>query len=313
MTMKLLLGGGLLIFASVLFVAVVLPWVTISEKPSEIYRPRTPIETAGRQLYIANGCTYCHTQFVRNIDWDMGAERVARSGDYVAERPHLLGTERTGPDLSQEGGEHPDDWHLAHYTNPRFVRPESVMPSFEYLGRENLKALIAYKQALGFKDADFRVERQRTWKAKAIGAYESGPDGNVEWLHSMAPEPWRKLPNPYPATDAGLVRGRRIFQSFCIGCHGPVGDGMGPAETYLYPPPLNFTILKGRAVSGGILYYQIMNGITGTAMPYFKRELESEKIWDVGAYVAITFVGESDAHGQPHGIDAAYTPRQKGD
>ena len=54
------------------------------------------------------------------------------------EQPHLLGSERTGPDLSQEGGEHPDDWHVAHYTNPRYVRPESIMPAFEYLGKEKI-------------------------------------------------------------------------------------------------------------------------------------------------------------------------------
>lgn len=195
-TLKLLLYGGLAIFASVLFISVILPWLTISEKPSEIFRPRTALETKGRDLYIANGCTYCHTQFVRNIDWDLGATRVARSGDYVAEQPHLLGSERTGPDLSQEGGEHPDDWHLAHYTNARFVRPESIMPAFAYLGRENIMALIAYKQALGFKDADFRVERQRKWKQKAIEAYKAGPDKNVDWIHSMAPAPWRALPDP---------------------------------------------------------------------------------------------------------------------
>ena len=81
---------------------------------------------------------------------------------------------------------------------------------------------------------------------------------------------------------------------------------MGPAEPFLYPPPLNFTILKGRGVSGGILYYQIMNGITGTAMPYFKKDLESEKIWDVGDYVAQNFIGESDAGAAPKGIPAAY-------
>ncbi len=312
-TLKLLLFGGMAIFASVLFIAVILPWATISEKPSSIFRARTAVEDKGRVLYIANGCTYCHTQFVRNIDWGLGAERVALSGDYVAEQPHLLGTERTGPDLSQEGGEHPDDWHLAHYANPRFVRPESIMPAFEYLGKENIAALIAYKQALGFKDADYRVERQKRWKARAIAAYEAGPDNNVDWIHSMVPEPWRKLPGPYPATEPGLKRGQRIFESFCVGCHGLVGDGMGPAQPYLYPPPLNFTILKGRGVSGGILYYQIMNGITGTAMPYFKRELESEKIWDVGNYVARTFIGESDAYRQPRGIDAAYMPPPKGD
>jgi cytochrome c oxidase cbb3-type subunit 2 len=312
MNLRLLLGGSLIIFAAILCVAVILPWATSTEKPSDIHRPRTPLEEEGRNIYIANGCTYCHTQFVRNLDWDLGAERIAQAGDYIQEQPHLLGSERTGPDLSQEGGEHPDDWHLAHYANPRYTRPESVMPSFEFLGREKIEALIAYKQGLGFKDADFRVERQRSWKKKSVEAYEAGPDKNVEWLHSHVPRPWTETPNPYSTTETGLKRGHKIYQSFCIGCHGPIGDGMGPAQPYLHPPPLNFTLLKGRGISGGILYYQIMNGITGTAMPYFKRELQSEKIWDVGNYVAVTFIGETDAGAEPKGIAAAYEPPAKG-
>ena len=303
--------GSLLFFAPVFLFHVVIPWATVSEQPSEIFRPRTPLENEGRSVYVNNGCTYCHTQFVRNIDWDLGSERVARSGDYVKDSPHLIGTERTGPDLSQEGGEHPDDWHLAHFTNPRFTRPESIMPSWEFLGAEQIKALIAYKQSLGYKMADFRMERQRTWKKKSIEAFEAGPGKNVEWLHSMVPQPWTKLPNPYPSSEADFQRGHRVYQSFCIGCHGPIGDGMGPAQPHLYPPPLNFTILKGRGITGGILYYQIMNGITGTAMPYFKRDLESEKIWAVGNYVAVYFIGETDAGGQPRGIEAAYEPEWK--
>ena len=119
------------------------------------------------------------------------------------------------------------------------------------------------------------------------------------------------MPNPYPATAADLERGKRIYQQFCVNCHGVVGDGEGPAARYIQnPPPLNFTTLRGRLWNGrtigGIFYYQIMNGITGTAMPYFKRELESEKIWDVSNYIAVSFMGYTDAQIQPRGIDAAY-------
>ena len=62
---------------------------------------------------------------------------------------------------------------------------------------------------------------------------------------------------------------------------------------------------------GGILYYQIMNGITGTGMPYFKRALESEKIWDLSNYIAVYFMGYTDANIAPRGIDAAYEPEWK--
>jgi mono/diheme cytochrome c family protein len=156
--------------------------------------------------------------------------------------------------------------------------------------------------------ADHRMERQRYWKQESIKAYEAGPDANVRWLVEHVPAGWHMVPDPYPTSPASLQRGHKIYQYFCIGCHGPVGDGMGPAQPWIYPPPLNFTILKGRGISGGILYYQIMNGITGTAMPYFKRDLESQKIWEVGDYVAYYFINQSDANQEPKGIDAAWEP-----
>ena len=308
MTPTVIVLGGIFVLAVIVFTVVYWPWATKVEQPSEIYRDRNAQEEQGRKLYIANGCVNCHSQSIRLVDWGLGAERIAQAGDYVADRPIQLGSIRTGPDLSQAGGEHPDDWHIAHFINPRYTRPNSIMPPWQFLGDEAIQLLTRYVQGLGFKMADHRMERQKFWKEESIKAYEAGPEANVEWLHSQVPEGWRNVPNPYPTTEAGLARGHKIYQDFCISCHGPVGDGMGPGQPWMYPPPLNFTILKGRGVSGGILYYQIMNGITGTAMPYFKRDLESQKIWEVGDYVAVYFIGESDANAEPRGIDASWEP-----
>jgi len=308
MTPTFILIGILALLAAITVTVVFWPYATREMIPSDIFRQRTAVEATGRMIYLENGCVYCHSQSIRSIDWGHGANRIAQPGDYIADEPVALGSQRTGVDLSQEGGEHPDDWHIAHFINPRYTRPSSIMPPFEWLGMERVNTLTQYVQSLGLKDADRRMERQRFWKAESIKAYEGGPVANAKWLLDIVPEGWREIPNPYPTTHAGLQRGQKIYQNFCIGCHGPVGDGMGPAQPWIYPPPLNFTILKDRGISGGILYYQIMNGITGTAMPYFKRDLESQKIWEVGDYVAVYFINQSDANTEPRGIDSAWEP-----
>ena len=308
MTPTVIFTGILALLTAITLIVVYWPYATRDTTPSDIFRSRTAIENDGRKIYLENGCVYCHSQSIRAIDWGHGAQRIAQSGDYIADEPVALGSQRTGVDLSQEGGEHPDDWHIAHFVNPRYTRPSSIMPPFKWLGTQRIDTLTQYIQSLGFKDADRRMERQRYWKEESIKAYEAGPDVNARWLAEIVPEGWRNIPNPYPTTAASLQRGHKIYQNFCIGCHGPIGDGMGPAQPWIYPPPLNFTILKGREISGGIIYYQLMNGITGTAMPYFKRDLESQKIWEVGDYVAVYFINQSDANTEPRGIDSAWEP-----
>jgi cytochrome c oxidase cbb3-type subunit 2 len=308
MTPTVIITGILALLAAITLIVVYWPYATRDTTPSDIFRSRTAVENTGRKIYLENGCVYCHSQSIRGIDWGHGAQRIAQAGDYIADEPVTLGSQRTGVDLSQEGGEHPDDWHIAHFINPRYTRPSSIMPPFEWLGMQRIDVLTQYIQSLGLKDADRRMQRQRYWKNEAIKAYEAGPEKNVRWLAEMVPEGWRMIPNPYPTTAASLQRGHKIYQNFCIGCHGPIGDGMGPAQAWIYPPPLNFTILKGREISGGIIYYQLMNGITGTAMPYFKRELESQKIWEVGDYVAVYFINQSDANTEPRGIDSSWEP-----
>jgi len=308
MTPTVIFTGILALLAAITLTVVYWPYATREMTPSDIFRLRTAVENDGRKIYLHNGCVYCHSQSIRVIDWGHGAQRIAQAGDYIADEPITLGSQRTGVDLSQEGGEHPDDWHTAHFINPRYTRPSSIMPPFKWLGMQRIDTLTQYVQSLGLKDADRRMQRQRYWKKEAIKAYEAGPEENVRWLAEIVPEGWRIIPNPYPTTAASLQRGHKIYQNFCIGCHGPIGDGMGPAQPWIYPPPLNFTILKGREISGGMIYYQLMNGITGTAMPYFKRELESQKIWEVGDYVAVYFINQSDANTEPRGIDSAWEP-----
>lgn len=310
MTPAFLIVGSLLVFWSAVFVAVFLPALTLKETASSAWRPWTDREKEGHDLYVANGCSYCHSLFTRTVDH--GAERLAEPGDYAGQQPAILGTERTGPDLSQEGGEHPDDWHFAHFVNPRHTRPLSLMPSWEFLGSNRIAALTAFMQAQGGRLADVRTARQADWKRRAIEAHRRGPDANVEWLHANVPAAWAAMPNPYPATAAALERGHKTYQRYCINCHGAVGDGRGPAAKHMDPPPLNFTTLRRHLVNGqaigGLFYYQVMNGITGTGMPYFKHELESEKIWDVANYMAVTFLGYTDAGLEPRGIPAAYEP-----
>ncbi len=308
-------GIGTTFLVALIFAAVVIaPQYTNPESKafSKNYRKRTETEEKGRDLYISLGCEYCHSQYIRTVDWGLGAERVAQAGDYTGEKAPQLGSIRNGPDLSQEGGEHSDDWHAAHFYNPRWTRPESFMPPFSYLSEAERNHLIAYAQSLGGKEADARVKRQWKWRKKAMAAYASGIDENIEWIHANVPDGWLEVPTPYPITAVSRKRGATIYQRHCLGCHGPVGDGQGPASAFIYPPPLNFTTLRRHGIeggaTGGMLYYQIMNGITGTAMPYFKRELESEKIWDVSNYVAEQFIGIVDANTEPRGIDAAFEP-----
>ena len=292
-----LIGSSVVVITAAIM-TVLWPAYNVSRRPSEIWRPSQSQEQRGRSLYVANGCVYCHSQYIRPQDWTHGAERIAESGDYHGQRPPLLGTERTGPDLSQEGGQRSDDWHYAHFVNPRFTRPRSLMPRFKYEGDANIRAMIAYVQSLGGKMADQRMALQSRFKAEAVAAFRLGPDANIRYLHSRVPYGWRIMKSQSVATPSSIARGEKIYQEYCIGCHGPVGDGNGPAAPHLTPRPLNFTTLKRHLIDdkyiGGILYYQIMNGITGSAMPYFKQDLESYKIWDVGNYVMVNFINYRD-------------------
>ena len=97
-------------------------------------KPYPPLQLAGRDIFIREGCVGCHSQMVRTL-----ASEVQRYGPYsvagesVYDRPFLWGSKRTGPDLARVGGRYSDDWHRVHLINPRNVVPESNMPGYPWL------------------------------------------------------------------------------------------------------------------------------------------------------------------------------------
>ncbi|MCD2173340.1 cytochrome-c oxidase, cbb3-type subunit II [Rhizobium sp. C4] len=103
-------------------------------------RPYTPLELAGRNIYIREGCYLCHSQMIRPF-----RDEVERYGHYslaaesMFDHPFQWGSKRTGPDLARVGGRYSNEWHVQHLSNPRSVVPESVMPTYAYLKNTPLK------------------------------------------------------------------------------------------------------------------------------------------------------------------------------
>lgn len=147
-----LLMGALAALIFAVLVLIVLPAQMLrDEKPAAGLEPYTSIELRGRQVYIANGCVYCHSQQVRDASFTTDVARGWGSrpsvpADYVFDEPHLLGTMRTGPDLLNVGNRLPDpQWHLVHLYQPRALVPWSIMPAFPFLFEEKDAAEVGDK------------------------------------------------------------------------------------------------------------------------------------------------------------------------
>jgi cytochrome c oxidase cbb3-type subunit II len=107
---------------------------SVVTEPIKGLKPLTPLQLAGRDIYIREGCSTCHSQMIRPLRSEV--ERYGHysvAGELVYNHPFLFGSKRTGPDLARVGGLYSDDWHRAHLYDPRSVVPESIMPGFTWL------------------------------------------------------------------------------------------------------------------------------------------------------------------------------------
>jgi len=102
-------------------------------------RPYTPLELAGRDVYIAEGCNNCHSQMIRPIRAEtMRYGEYSKPGEFVYDHPFLWGSRRIGPDLARIGGKYPHLWHVRHMEDPRSTTPQSIMPPYPWLLRDRI-------------------------------------------------------------------------------------------------------------------------------------------------------------------------------
>jgi cytochrome c oxidase cbb3-type subunit 2 len=256
---KLLLiaGGSTLVYGGLALLMGVLPGITLSQTPpGPGVKPLTPFEAEGREVYVANGCSYCHTQQVRPLSQDKMFGRPSAAGDFAYQTPELLGSERTGPDLTNIGARQPSPvWQYIHLYNPRAVVPASIMPSFAWMfdvvdkapagvspvplpkayapaqgvvvPKREAQALLAY--LLSLKQAPLPTDQ-----AAAPAGQPMAATAKPAKVSASSPAMAATAPSGF-AYDA--AKGEQLFSANCSACHQTTGEGVPGA----FPP------LKGNA------------------------------------------------------------------
>ena len=152
-------------------------------------RPYTPLELAGRNIYIREGCYNCHSQMVRPF-----RDEVERYGHYslaaesMYDHPFQWGSKRTGPDLARVGGKYSDEWHKTHLVDPRSLVPESVMPGYPFLATTRLKYKDIENHLTANKMVGVPYDEAMIAAAKADLEAQVNPDGDgVEAMQKRYP------------------------------------------------------------------------------------------------------------------------------
>jgi len=120
-------------------------------EPIKGVQPYTPLQLAGRDVYVREGCYNCHSQMIRPFRAEtLRYGHYSVAGESVYDHPFQWGSKRTGPDLARVGGKYSDEWHRIHLVNPRDVVPESNMPAYPWLAKNTVDSasLPAHMKAL---------------------------------------------------------------------------------------------------------------------------------------------------------------------
>lgn len=148
-------------------------------------RPYTPLELAGRDIYVREGCYLCHSQMIRPF-----RDEVERYGHYslaaesMYDHPFQWGSKRTGPDLARVGGRYSDEWHVQHMKNPQGVVPQSIMPSYSFLAANEVESGDIAKHLEANRIVGVPYSQEMIDNAKADMFAQADPDADTEGLES---------------------------------------------------------------------------------------------------------------------------------
>jgi cytochrome c oxidase cbb3-type subunit 2 len=190
-TNSIILLLGIIVTVAIGGLVEIVPLFTIGETIEKVdgMRPYSPLELAGRNIYIREGCYLCHSQQIRPF-----RDEVERYGHYslaaesMYDHPFQWGSKRTGPDLARVGGKYSNDWHVAHLTDPRSVVPESIMPPYAHLEAHELDIPNIADHLKTLKIVGVPYTQEDIDNAAADLAAQATPDADMTALLARYPK-----------------------------------------------------------------------------------------------------------------------------
>ncbi|OZA91874.1 MAG: cytochrome-c oxidase, cbb3-type subunit II, partial [Erythrobacter sp. 34-65-8] len=164
-------------------------WIDNTIEKVEGVRPYTPLEQAGRDIYVREGCYLCHSQMVRPF-----RDEVERYGHYslaaesMYDHPFQWGSKRTGPDLARVGNRYSDSWHVQHLKDPRSMVPDSIMPSYSFLAETDLKLADPAANLVALRRVGVPYTDEMVEKAADDLKLQADQFGNVADLNARYPK-----------------------------------------------------------------------------------------------------------------------------
>ncbi len=294
-SLPVIFAGGLAGFTVMTFMVVAMPYMFTANAPSDdgAAHVLSVSQQRGEDVYKANGCFYCHNQFIREFDWAMGDN--SEPGDYYYSSPNFMGTERTGPSLGAIGGKRPSEWHIFHYTDPRSVSPSSIMPPFSFLSKEDLSGLVDYIQNLGGYDL-----KTNNYQPLVPLEYR-GVENPYKQLMSQVNLSYNANTQEFTGTDAQAQEwaalyeeGKSLFTQKCLPCHSCSGNGQGTyaRQTLAHPANLNERISNFPDPADAYHFWRVSEGVSGTAMPPWGWSLSDDTIFKINTF-EMSFVNGS--------------------